>query len=483
MSRLTLFAVSLVLVAACNEKGISDSALVESDDVGVTALRVDVTPAGEFGVPQTFLLDIVPNDALSLTLRPAVHLSGTLTAQQAAPLFTGDIPTVEAPLVASVSLIADNTVQSVYTLSDANGSYAITAVPGDYRLVVVPQDPTIPLFERDISVTHDATVDLLIPLGSSLWGQVSDEDGAPVVGARIYTRSATGREGATVTTDTSGRYVLSAPWGEAVELHCAGRDNGRDPSLPPVTVTAGETGSEIDWTYGPFGDITVSGRVVDSHGEGISHVTLRLDAAALDGYPEGTVASMEAITGPSGTFDLRPVAGDWWVKAIPLEDAQFSPVTLGRLSLRDDTQIPTFSLSPLAQISGEVLDLHGVPVPGAFIQAQETDFWRRTWSTYSDEAGQYALQVSDTPLVLTLLPPGERLDELPLTHIPVAAPSEALDLRFRTAAWAKGVLTDAAGAGIPWAILELRDLDGAQIGMAMSDDRGAFQVGWAPDAR
>ncbi|MBN2799701.1 MAG: carboxypeptidase regulatory-like domain-containing protein [Deltaproteobacteria bacterium] len=481
MTKPTLLTLSVLLLSGCEDYALEDIDWAPEGDEATESLRLDVIPAdGGMGLlPQSFPLEAGLSGTLDLRLSTPVTVEGVVYGYQITPFADGQLPGFYAPIPASVSYLAEGSAQSVHLDTDDEGTFRASVVPGDYELVVVPDVPDVPVVELPVSVLRESWSAIELPVGVAVWGRVMDGQGSPVAGAWVSGATASGNHSPAAVTDAEGHYLLRAIPGSTIEIICDGRDNGRDPTVTSGPLLVGDEGLSTDLIYPELDFITVSGRVYDTDGAGVSHATLRFQAVELTGYPEGTRAEVEAVSGPTGTFDVRVLPGAYRVDVIPMSSDALSPMRLGRLDLDSDVDIGGLPLSGLVSLEGDVVGPDQIPVPSALVQIQEAGFGQRSWSVYTDALGHFSAEVSATPLEVMLIASGDLSEQLPLTRITLE-PSLAMEvLSFAEAEWTDGTVRDPDGAALPWAVVEMRDQSGTLLGVTMSDQGGHFKVGRA----
>jgi len=132
-------------------------------------------------------------------------------------------------------------------------------------------------------------------------------------------------------------------------------------------------------------------------------------------------------------------------------------------------------------VNVQVLDFEGNPLSGALIQARELRFGGETFETYTGPAGTFTMDVSDTLLRWTLIPPDPSFGAITFEE---AWPQD-LDGGMLQAA--EGVKLSgcvaAQGEALPFTLVEVRDEEEQLYGSILTDSLGCFFLGvdWNAD--
>ena len=161
------------------------------NNLDTAILRVDVVPPdGTFGklLSQTFLVDLerVDSGELTLQLSSPGRITGKVTGYVVSPWLGADLPGEEVSVQAQVSFRRLSSNQVFYDTTNSRGRYDALVVPDmDYWFSVVPDRPDLPVHTFPVGLDGDAEVDVELPEGSVVWGEILDDEGEPVVGARV----------------------------------------------------------------------------------------------------------------------------------------------------------------------------------------------------------------------------------------------------------------------------------------------------------
>lgn len=498
MRRLVLIGLALGATTACSS---ADGLYVEDttdfddgDSLEGLSLRLDVVPpdgvranadaetVGPPGaLPQSFPFDTL--DGLTLELLEAVTVRGTVTGYVSSP-WSVDVPGSTLPIGgATVSLRLPGTLQSANGVTNdgtvgAAGSFALRVAPSaGYALNVQPPSPLVAPFAATVDTASDEPVVIDIPLGLPVWGRVLDPDGAPIVGARVFAFHDDGIRTAVAETDSRGWWLIRVPAG-VWSFECDGRDHGRDPTIVTRDVEVDGTGATFDFQYPSLRLGTLVGRVIDASGDGVGGVTARLRAGDLTGYDGYEYSSLRTVkTDDDGNFTAVVVSGEWRVELIPPDSAELGPLDVGdvQISASDVEDLADLALEPTVTLVGQVVDAEGLVLPGAVVSAREQAFGQRGWTSVTDATGTFAMTVSDVPLALEILPPGDRGD-LALGRVEVATPSaEVVQASLQVGVPASGVV-QFLGEPVPFAVVEATDESGTRWATGLSGPDGTFEL-------
>lgn len=491
MRRLSLACGMYVLSTACAAVSHESAMLTGGDDseaavaeTDVVALRLDVHPpdfSDEFPVrllTQTFEVATGTTEQ-SVVLRPPVVVEGSVTAFIASPSVPNGPPGSQEPVVhATISLTGSNGITRS-TATDDTGVYRLEVVPdGAYTLTISSSDPLVPPYREVLGISTDMQYDLDLSYGNSIYGQVVEAEGSPVVGASVYAIDDQGLTSGTALTDEDGFYLLQVSDGDW-SVVSEGRADGRDPVITLDPVSVDEWGAELDVIYADLEQVSVGGRVVNEDGDGISGVTVRLEAIEVDGYEPGTTLVVEAQSNDSGNYDTKLVRGEYLVTLIPDDEDAISGTQDGPFIIDEDANLGTTTLPAFVSILGTVIDPSGAPLPGAAVSLQELDFAGRGWSVYTDDDGRFEAIVAQGQMTFAVSPPTTRPDLALSRMVRDTSGDAAPELQVLSGSRLQGqVLYENAGAigPIPYAWLEVVDNAGNLWAGAVSDDAGRFEA-------
>ena len=201
------------------------------------------------------LILIVLSGWLGVIVQPAaaqqtVTLSGRVTdaAGQAVP----HVPVSLERLPGWISTAGQDT--------DSNGAYRFSVPPGRYLLQVWSRGPFIPQ-KHELTLSTNATQNIVLATGVTLSGQVTGPDGQPPSGVYLSVRNEAGQEISFAWTDT-GSYSLGVPVGiYQLDVYS---DDFMNPSLKGVAVPQA-TVLNITLESG----VLLEGKVVDDGGQSV----------------------------------------------------------------------------------------------------------------------------------------------------------------------------------------------------------------------
>jgi protocatechuate 3,4-dioxygenase beta subunit len=182
------------------------------------------------------------------------------------------------------SLIAEATVTAVPTgesardriaggsaIADADGRFRIDGLrPGVYR--VWPGRGALEgvAIEVDVPAGGIDGLELVLPRAATIEGHVRDAEGQPVPDVQVLANPLGKQRGSGRTfTDTEGAYTIGELAGARYQLLAEGME---DSAAPTIDVEAGGSAT-IDLVV-PRRDLTIDGRVVDSHGSPVADVSV-----------------------------------------------------------------------------------------------------------------------------------------------------------------------------------------------------------------
>jgi hypothetical protein len=491
----------LALSSACAELGIMTADETEvnapaEDDVDygslASTLRVDVFPS--YGAVEADAdgreLDLLPHSfemstdtrELDLVLEPPVLLEGYVTGYHVSPTAASGLPGVEEAVAARVTVRKEDSVQSRTTATDVedDGYFQAWVVPDiGYRLDVTPDDPEIALYTSQLQLLEDTFLDLHLDAGSTLWGQVVDGTGNPLVGVEVYAESVFGTRTAPDVTDMGGEFLVRVQSG-AYRLVAEGRNNGRDPTVSTELTYVGEEGARTDVVYPNLDFFSVGGRMTPEGGTYIRDGAARFTAVSLDGYPDTTTLVVEARTDDFGNFDTRLLSGTYQVELFPSDDQELTPVSLGEVTIDGPTDLGATVLPGFTVALGSVSDPIGGPVAGALVDCVEIGFAERVFTAHTDDLGQFGMLVPQMELACDLVPPSDRGD-LALTPLLVdLAEDDTPELTMEHGQLVTGTVRftdDGALRPLEFAVVEVRDTKGQLLGTALTSvGDGSFSL-------
>lgn len=474
-----------------NAVGVPDSPEFED---GATLLRLDVTPAdtvqdaaGERFLPQTFLVD--PSTANDLELYPAVTFEGILSAYAVSPYTrNGELPGQQGPIGgALVSIRRVNSLQTRNDVTDTSdsdasfvGGFLLRVVPDlSYTVAYVPEDPALPLRVEPLALATDIDQEVDLGEGLTVWGYVTTDTGAPMVGASVRAMAGEVR-GAAARTDANGFWFLRVSPGTWT-IECSGRNNGRDPILTSEPLVVDGVNTELDFQYPNLDLWSVGGRVLDSETRPVAGATARFTAVSLDDYDDSASQIVEVQTNSDGNFDTRLVPGEWRVDILPAVSDDLSPISLGTVLVDDPFEDLGVLITPaFTTVTGAVLDPDHLPVAGALVTMTEAGFSKRSWQATTDADGSFDLVVSKTALEVWMSPPVDRPD-LAVSVQALSDPSSTdltafeLSTGYKVSGTLRAPTADGT-VGVPFALVEATDEAGHRWGAALTDEEGNYSL-------
>lgn len=230
----------------------------------------------------------------------------------------------------------------------------------------------------------------ITPCVASLWGRVTDSDGAPVVGARVLREDVTGSE-----SDASGAYELCAlpTAAEVSQLVITVRADGYG-AIRALHAPKGRV--HRDFVLTP--EATLAGRVIGEGGEPIAHakVTIVPDDDGTQAYGD-LPAPVTVSSDASGTFEVRGLRGGR-IRARAIGEAE-STLPVSVLMSSGETRQITLKARATGAVRGRVIDadkpaagarvsVRGAPSASALSQVDGTFVIARV------PAGRVALEVA-----------------------------------------------------------------------------------------
>jgi hypothetical protein len=275
--------------------------------------------------------------------------------------------------------VALNGSQTTTTTTDSNGNYSFPNLieGGNFRVVpaqganyvVSPQSATV----RDLSADSAANF-TAVPL-YSISGTVTNSSGAAITGAAVTLSGA----GATATafTDNSGAYTFTGLRADGNYTVTPSRTHyGFTPPSSTFNTLSGNTTANF---VGTLLTHTISGRVIDNLGVGVSGATVNLS---------GTIAST-AATDANGNYSFPNLtAGGNYTVTPVMKYLTFSPPSTSFFDLSGNWGNVNFTGTRATYaLSGVVLDNNGNPLSGVLLTLGGT----RSGTTVTNASGNYSL--------------------------------------------------------------------------------------------
>jgi len=154
------------------------------------------------------------------------------------------------------------------------------------------------------------------------------------------------------------------------------------------------------------------------------------------------------------------------------DDSGAGPLRL-ELDLRSGgASLGELVLPSLRRIEAQVIDVDGKGAAAAVVTFTERGFDGRSYSATTDAEGRFSVDVPDVPLDLNLLPAAPTAA---LTRYVVDSIDALPRLQLEGGQLVSGELS-ADGAPLPFALVEIRDLNGALLARGIADNEGRFEV-------
>ena len=484
-------AIALSLVAASALSGCADSSFKLASDAedggdlgnGTTAdsrqaLRLDVYPSSWSHpglLPQTYTFDGNDWTELDMVILESITVSGELTGFEATSAADVSAPGADRTIAGRFIARRPGTIVE-HQADTTDGSLSAIVLPdGGYDLAWIPADGLLLPFAvlRDESLRDGPDISQVLDYGVPIHGTVRASSGAPVVGVEVYVRhSETGFSGKPVVTDETGFYHLQVYPGE-YELITSG-DVVRY-YLPTLNlpIEVGEDGLRQDLTYNHVDEQAITGQVFDADGDALEDVLVRITATDLDEVT-GAELQVETETDSNGTFTVWVVEGEYTLEYIPERDGDLGPTSTDLIVSDQSADIQTVELPERPVINGIVYTPEGDRVAGATVQAKELGYDGFSFSTATDERGEFSLAVSDTDLSWIILPPASA--NLAVTLIEASADELGGEAKFTLAQGERirgCVSFDGAGVS---ATVDVRDGSGQSYTTVLTNQDGCFTV-------
>ncbi len=233
----------------------------------------------------------------------------------------------------------------------------------------------------------DTPLTVMVPEGGEVRGRVLAPDGQGAIGARVEIFAASGeldRVFTTARTDEEGFYHARLPVGSY-------RIRAQHPDLvapPPPRADLQYKGSDALVNIQLEPPSVLTGRVVDDAGQGLIGVAV---SYWMDDLPH-----QSTLTSDDGEYRLRVPIGEGVVRVTPPEGyMRADPINaIARLTTVMDATLEPVELRTLPVIRGTVVDLDGMPVPNAIVEAKNlgSPVWQLT-----DGEGAFEIQLAFEP--------------------------------------------------------------------------------------
>lgn len=444
-------------------------------------LRIDVHPGGSSGIePQSWFANPGETDALDVVLARTAIYVGTVTGFRVNPYADIGVPGSEAvPVLARVEATVTEGISGARLSTADDGSFSMSLPDGlRYQIAIIPEDPArlpfLVLPTADISRSWVSEIDL--EYGVPVYGRVLQTDGSPPptsATVALYD-PLTGVRGAAVPVDPDGYYQVRANPGEVSLLIDDEDGTGIIPEVEVDVTVEADAGLRRDITIGTLSAARVRGQVFDDAGRALADAVLRFRAISLDGVPYPTDFVRSTETDGSGVFNRDLAWGDWEVEVIPPYESagNASPQRFTLRVDRADVVVEDVILEPPTNVDATIYGVDGAPLSGVITTFTEQGYNGWSWTAISDSAGRIALDVPRGPLIVTLSPP----DSVgAITTLSADGPGDLPKLSLRSGQPVSGAVS-VEGEPVPYALVEVRDIDGSLLGTTLTDGGGAFAV-------
>lgn len=475
----------LMLLTGCADSDFAASEAMDASggaelDLSSNQLRVDIIPSGltPWLEPQTWISETDTEwGDLRIEMAPSVTLNGRITGYTPTP-YGAEVPgSDDTPVDALVSLVREGTITGSAIVTDEDGSFSLT-VPAshEYRMSIVPGAGQSSPMEVALSTSITEDIDLEeyhLGYGVPVYGQIRDSDQEGISGVEVLLEDKASQvQGSAVLTDEEGRYLIRANPGDYV-LVTRGRTGRAVPSLRTEIVVLEDTGAAYDIDLGDLESTPVQGQVMGRNtDEPIRDVRIRFTSEQLTST-DGVLQVLTETDG-DGLFNRNLLPGTWLAEFIPPFD---SPLGSTQLSFVVADGVNSVDLGAVVlpekfTFSSIALGPNGNGVSGAAVNARELGFDGYIHSTTTDDQGRFDLQLSPNPVSLMIVP---AQSGLAVTHVFVDPTGKPGSVAMSPGESVRGQVTS-QGAGVGFALIELRDISGTLYATALTDPDGNFSV-------
>lgn len=449
-------------------------------DVSSNQLRVDIIP-GE-STPwldkQSWIADADTDwGNLEIDILASIRVSGRVTGYSPTP-FGAEVPgSGQTPVEATVALVREGTISGASVATDEDGNFALYVPPArGYTMSIVPHDgqhlPFMVTTNADFETVTDLG-ELDLGYGEPVHGAILDASGTPISGARVHLQDlVTGTEGASVLSNAEGRYVLRASPGDYAVV-AQGQSGRAIPRIAQDIEVRDDTSVRVDFDMGDLSVTPVYGQVIDeASGQAIRDVGIRFSSDSLDSI-DGTL-EIETETDGDGIFNRSLLPGTWVAQFIPEYDSTLAPseIVFDVTENGSGIDLEQIELPPRIEFRSVAIDDLDQPVAGAAVNARELGFDGYIHSTTTDMTGRFELLLPPSPVSLMVAPPGE---DLAVTNVFVDPAGEAGSVLVSRGQRVEGQISS-VGAGVGFALVEIRDISGLLYATALTDPNGQFQL-------
>ena len=415
--------------------------------------------------------------ALEIDILPSVRITGQILGYSPTP-YGAEVPGADqSPVLATVALVRDGTISGASVTTDAGGFFVLSVPPArGYTMTIIPHDAETLPFMATINADFESAEDLGqidLGYGEPVHGTVVDESRAPVADATLHlVDNATGATGGKVQTNEEGRYLLRAFPGNYT-IVVQGQAGRAIPRLTHTIDVEEGGGAAVDFDMGNLQVAAVFGQVIDSAtSQAIRDVRIRFSSDDLDDG-DGTL-TIETETDGDGIFNRSLLPGNWTAELIPEFDTVWAPTSVAFTVSAEatDLDLGRLQLPDRIAFNSVAVDDASAPVAGAAVNARELGFDGYIHSTTTADDGRFVLMLPPSPVSLMVDPPGEDLAVTNVFVNPAGAPGSVLVPRGQRV---EGQIPS-VGAGVGFALVEIRDIAGGLYATALTDPDGRFHL-------
>ena len=479
---------ALALLVGCSGKSTDENGLrggLGGADLGAVEnqVRFDVYPSESSNdlLKQTWIADLGEGlDGIEIVLETSITISGKVVGYQVNPLHSEVPGESRVPVDASIRVERPGTITGGSAQTRADGSFQLK-VPASkgYTLSITPDDDLRLPFQvtvgRDLSEDLDLdTIDL--GYGLPVYGHIRTDGGLGLHPLTVRLRDVeSGVAGPSTVTDTTGHYLLRAEPGDyALEV-----EGQQGSALPSFTTEAKvhEGGLELDVSIGELLPSLIAGQVFGAdNGATLRDIQVRLESGTL----RGSIGALniDTETDGDGLFGRQILAGTWRGSFIPPYDSEYGGVEevfeVG--PGQDLVNLGEIVLPERFEFEGFVKGPDGSPLANVAVNAQESNFERFIFSTVTDDDGGFLIEVPPGPMMLTVSPSE---GSLAVTQWPIDPSFNGEVFSVKEGEKVSGVVNSPSGP-VPFALIEVRTMDGRLLATTMSGESGQFDVSLSP---
>lgn len=341
--------------------------------------------AGAPGLVATVVRGIVvgpgrdPVDLGTVVLRRGATLEGQVVDLQGKPIAGCQIRILPAGGMTSTRFLAAGVQdENEETLSGPDGGFTLTGLPeGQPITLVVSGEGYLSATRQGVQIPAERPLRVTLSPGSRISGRIVDESGAPVTRAQVlavYEGPGPGRGGAAESLDENGGFVIENVSPGRFTLAVAA------PGFQPVQrkgieVVAGKDVSGLEVTI--HKGAIVEGRVTTTEGRPVAGAHLRVMPTGNAGNPVLAALGLpEAVADGDGAYQLAGVPEG--ARSIVAEERDY-PKVVQTLAVQPGSNHLDFQLADGREVSGQVVDPQGQPIPGAEVSlSSQSGGWHAT---------------------------------------------------------------------------------------------------------